>query len=203
MATYSHDVNDITAVQTDNSTPLAVLSSGDYSGHDRYKAFNHSVSSPSSIQWASDTTTMPVWIGIDLGTGRYVTSCTISATSDQGANAPNTFKIQGANQSNFSDAVDLSSQSGLTWSNSEMKTFSWTNTTAYRYFRVYVTVAGGLYCHVGEIEIFESVLLPLNGLQRIPHDTTMYNNNPVELLSITNRQRIGTVETTKHNYIGA
>jgi hypothetical protein len=202
MTTYSHDANDITAVQTDNSTPLTVLSSGDYSGYDRYKAFNHSVSSPTSAQWASSSTTMPAWIGIDLGSGRVITSCTISATSDQGANAPKTFKIQGANQSNFSDAVDLSSQSGISFSNSEMKTFSWSNTTAYRYFRVYITVAGGSYCHIGEIEIFETALASINGLQKIPHDTTRYIQNPVELLSITNRQRIGIVGATKHNYIG-
>lgn len=204
MATYSHNENDITAVQTDNSTPLTILSSGDYSGYDRYKAFNHSVSSPSSVQWASSSPTMPAWLGIDLVNKYVITFCTISATSDQGANAPGTFKLQGANVSDFSDAVDLSSQSGITWSNSEMKTFSWSNTVGYRYFRIYVTTAaGGSYCHIGEIEIFRSLVPPLNGLQRIPHDTMKYQMNPVELVNVANRQRIGTISSTKHNYIGA
>jgi hypothetical protein len=204
MADYSHNASDITAEQTSNTSPLTVLSSGDYSGYDRYKAFNHSISSPGTPQWASDTTTMPVWIGIDFGVGKVVTSCTISATPDQGYHAPKTFKIQGANQSNFSDAVDLSSQSNITFANSEMKTFTWANTTAYRYFRIYITVAGGgVNCHIGEIEIFETISTAINGLQKIPHDIERYRKNDVELLSITNRQRIGTVGTNKHNYIGA
>ena len=42
-----------------------------------------------------------------------------------------------------------------------------------------------------------------NGLQTIPHSTTKYSKNPVELVNIANRQRIGLIGTTYHNYIGA
>lgn len=42
-----------------------------------------------------------------------------------------------------------------------------------------------------------------NGLQTIPHDITKYSQNPIELVNIVNRQRIGLIGTTYHNYIGA
>lgn len=42
-----------------------------------------------------------------------------------------------------------------------------------------------------------------NGLYAIPYKTSMIRNNPIEMIGIADRQRIGTIGTTKYNYIGA
>lgn len=41
------------------------------------------------------------------------------------------------------------------------------------------------------------------GLQEIPNDSTANKMNPIELVNISNRCRIGTESDKKHNYIGA
>lgn len=151
IQTYSHNASDLTATQTSDTSPRQLLSSGTYSGYPMYNAFNHT----NTALWISSTG-VPVWLGVDLGNAYVLTGCAISIPTNYQAYAPTTFTIQGANFSNFTGAVTLSSQSGLTWYSNEMKTFSWSNSTAYRYFRVYVTACGGSYCYIGQIEIFGS-----------------------------------------------
>jgi hypothetical protein len=206
MAEYSHNTNDITPVMTANNAPgpYSVSASSEYNAdYAAWKAFNHSIADYNQ-DWASDGSALPAWIGIYFGNGKIVKSCTISAAyGGWYPYAPTEFTIQAANQSNYSDAVTLSTQSGLSWSTNEMKTFSWSNTTAYYYFRLYITaIATGSICHVGEIEIFDQSINSINSLQKIPHNTQLSRSNPVELLNISTRQRIGTVGTNKHNYIG-
>lgn len=101
------------------------------------------------------TTSVPHWVRVSVDTPMVVTNYTMRADWFYAANrAPRDFKFQGSNDA--STWTDLDTQTGITWANSETKTFSFSNSTAYIHHRVAVTLNGqtnGGYTSISELRI--------------------------------------------------
>lgn len=97
----------------------------------------------STTQWSSTNTALPHWLRIDFGEGneKAVIQYSIQARSSFIGRSPNTWQLQGSN--NGSDWSVLDSQSGIVFSASERKFFSFSNTTNYRYYRLNCTANNG------------------------------------------------------------
>ncbi len=151
--TYTHNVNDITAVQTSNS-PLNVSASSTHTAYYPYYIFDHVGNSFGG--WASlNGDTMPGWIVVDFGAGneKIFIGCNLSAWS--GGNSvrlDGSFAFQGSNDNaNWTNLLSLTNVAAF--SDSEMRQYNWSNTTAYRYFKFIKTV-GQYDPYIAELEIF-------------------------------------------------
>jgi len=108
--------------------------------------------------WASAINpTFPHWIKYDLGSGVTKVAAQYKLTArDTTYNDSSAFKLQGSNDNSTWDDID--SQTGITWSNGETKIFnSFTNSTAYRYYRIYFITSGrsSTIAEIAEVEIME------------------------------------------------
>ena len=135
---------------TSNSAPsgTASASSENTTAQQAWKVFNDTTG---DVWYAAASGAG--WIKYDFGSGVTKTpvAITIQASSDpNGAPASGTF--QGSNDG--SSWTTLKTLSGLSWSANEIKTFTFSNTTAYRYFILNITPASGG-PNVQEIEILE------------------------------------------------
>jgi hypothetical protein len=96
------------------------------------------------------------YLGYDLGAGNGIVANSYTLTtpnSDTYWNrVPSDFKFQGSNDN--ITYVDLDVRSGVTnWTRAESKTYVFTNSTNYRYYRLYITAiqSGGRDAGVGEL----------------------------------------------------
>lgn len=103
--------------------------------------------------WGSKTCTT-TWIKYDLGEGVSKTAAQYRLTARGISYHPCTaWLFQGSN--NNADWTTIDSQSGQTWTDGEVKTFNgFSNSTAYRYYRLLITPADGL-AELAEIEMME------------------------------------------------
>jgi hypothetical protein len=90
----------------------------------------------------------PAWLQYDYGSGNtevvtgYYLENSEYALAQAIADSPKTWQLQGSN--NGSSWTNLDSQTGVSFSaRNETKYYSFTNTTAYRYYRLNVTNTGG------------------------------------------------------------
>jgi hypothetical protein len=111
--------------------------------------------------WWSTTSAgvVPCWLMYDWGpyNTKIVTSYTITARGGGGnqKGAPKTFKLQGYNGSTYTDLSTPSDQTS--WGDGEQRTFNFTNTTAYRGYRLYITANNtGTYTEIAEFELILS-----------------------------------------------
>jgi hypothetical protein len=148
---YTHKSADKTAQMTSNTAPSpnVASSSGAYNaGSEAWYAFNHD----SSGFWDSSSGAFPKWLKYDFGSALYaIISYDILPYVGE---APTSWKFQGSN--NDTDWTDLDTQTGISgWANDTVKSFSFSNTTAYRYYRLYVSAAQHAnYCGIREVELF-------------------------------------------------
>lgn len=91
--------------------------------------------------WASADSTMPQWLQAQLSTASAITSYGITARASDATQAPNTWTLQGSNDG--SSWTTLDTRSGETFSNGQTKNYSFTNSTAYLYYRINITVING------------------------------------------------------------
>jgi hypothetical protein len=109
-------------------------------------------------QWSTSIAAIPCWIKIDLGTSYIVTRYDItngSATSY----APNDFQLEGSNTGAFGgEETVLDTQTDITWASFPLlKSYSFSNSTGYRYYRLYIsTTNGGGYCDLTALELYGS-----------------------------------------------
>lgn len=203
---YSHNANDITPQMTANNAPSPYVASASsvYSNlmYDIWKAFNHDGSDGN--QWIAAQGSTTGWLKFYFGGNSYVvTSYSMYCASDgYKTYLPKNWTFQGSNDDSTWDTLDT--RSNITWTADQTQTFSFSNSTGYKYYRINVTAIGAaVTLTIFELEMFGTLYNPFNGLQKIPHDTSRYAKNPIDIQSITNRQRIGIIGTNKHNYIGA
>ena len=160
MANYSHNADDVTPEMTSSSAPAPNVVSASSQVSDWYgawRAFKHAVGSD---YWL--TSGVPTgWIKFDLGAGNasVVSSYTLS-NSTVGGNenqAPKTWTLQGSNDDSNWDVLDTQTDAP-TWTASEMRTYPFANSTAYRYYKIDITVNQGaaIYLAIGEIELISS-----------------------------------------------
>jgi hypothetical protein len=133
-----------------------------YSGYLASKAFDDTSvgAAYGSYFWCSTAAPgYPHWIKYDLGDGvtKIVAQYKITARSPT-YNESSAWKLQGSN--NDLDWTDIDTQTGISWTEGETKTFnSFINTTAYRYYRIYLTTTGhsSNNAEIDEIEMMEAL----------------------------------------------
>ena len=125
----------------------------------------------------------------------------------------NSYKVWNGNSGYYSNSWTLSgSNDGTNWTSLDVRAgvglisgsvYTISSPAFYQYYKIVVSNAYNNYSTFNELEFYGDMKTPYTGgLQKIPHDTRN-SNNPIELLKITDRIRIGTIDTTRHNYIGA
>jgi hypothetical protein len=125
------------------------------SGMEPYEAFDGSTAIWNNWRSSTSIYSEPVWIKIDLGSSYIVTKYIVKAVTDYYDRAPRTFKFQGSTDStNFSD---LDSQTDQAFSGgTPTRTYEFSNSTSYRYFRLWCHTAlyNGNEPYLGELEIY-------------------------------------------------
>lgn len=138
----------------------SILKSGNYAGagYEAWQAFNQDGSN--WYCWLSEDTNQAHYLGWDFGSGvtKIINAYAFQARNYTEVTPPTTFKLQGSNNgSSWTDLESARTISALT-AGSWSSTYSVSNTTAYRYYRLYITAwAGGYnYCGVGELKLMEA-----------------------------------------------
>ena len=130
--------------------PLVALASSEVNtSNQAWNAFDFN----SSTQWLAGATSG--WVQIDLGAGNAVVSTSYSIQATGSGNL--TFMMTGwtfAGSNNGSSWTTLDTETGITWTVLQTQTWSFTNTTAYRYYRLTSSSNnGGVYCGVGALMV--------------------------------------------------
>ena len=170
-----------TPIMTGNTAPNGTAFSDttwDGSGtFDPYQAFKQSVNSSG---WVSANTSVPHYVGYDFGVGvakvinKYVIRARDSA--DSGVFFPASFTLQGSN--NGTDYTTLDTRTGITYPGQATwtSTFTFSNTVAYRYYKLNVTalVTGSTATSIGELKLIEPAN-DFSGLYR--HDGVLVSDS--------------------------
>lgn len=160
---------DNTPSMTGASSPTGtVTASTTYAGYNAYAAFDDLSTRANS--WFTSSPNTTGWVQYDFGSGvtKTITHYSITAlatdpATGDAAHAPNTWTFEGSN--NGSSWTTLDTQTNAPgWATGEKRIYATSNTTAYRYYRVNVSVnQGGTILTINEIELLTS----LTGAQAI------------------------------------
>lgn len=146
----------VTPDMTSNSQGGFVVSaSSEYSTNfQAYKAFDGLDSS----HWWETSGATSGWLQIQLPSAKIVNKYLILPPQGYVNRAPKVWTIQASNTGAFSgEQVTLDSKSDVTgWVSSDYKTFSFTNSTPYLYYRIVVTSTGGGKLGIGELQYIEA-----------------------------------------------
>lgn len=154
-AGYSTDqIPDMTA----NTAPSGTASASNEvdAGHQAWKAMNDS-NVDIDDSWRTADVGPTWWLKYQFPTAIVATRYTItSRNTDPDTKRPAAWKFQGSND----DAAwtDLDTQAGQVFGQNEKKTYSFTNSTAYAYYRLLISAVsgGGASVAIGEFEIMVS-----------------------------------------------
>ena len=137
---------DLTPTMSADDRPYPWVTSA--SSGTAWSAFNKAAAS-----WTSTSSTG--WLKIKgrsdskITLGRY----TITSPTDQ-TRAPKDWTVQGSNDDISYDVLDT--QTGIVFTTAEKKTFDVTNTTAYQYYKIVITLNNGSsYVSINEMELME------------------------------------------------
>ncbi|OQX64799.1 MAG: hypothetical protein B5M51_02520 [Anaerolinea sp. 4484_236] len=95
-----------------------------------------------STRWLSlESSGLPAWIEYNLGAGNGIIAIKyrLNYNNTNVVRAPKDFKFQGYNGTGWDD---LDTQTGITWTEGVWKEFSFSNTTSYERYRIYITAVG-------------------------------------------------------------
>lgn len=118
------------------------------------KAFDDNASS----RWSSANSDFPHWIAVDLGKEKVVVRLVFTPYKGQVEN----FKLQGSNNSTNGSDGDWTDLLSSASTNSGTQRFTVSNTTGYRWYRLWITSKTGLdnkCASIYEIEIFDTAVL--------------------------------------------
>jgi len=145
---------------TNNTTPngLASASSTWSSNYDAYKAFNKAFY-PSDTYWSTSAgTNFPQWISYKFPTAKKISKYTITNIQyGDITRAPKDWQFQGSNDGITWTTLDT--QTIISFTSGEKKAFTFTNTTPYIYYRIYITANNGNTSEtdIDEIEMMEKL----------------------------------------------
>ena len=134
----------VVPIMTSNTAPTGVASGGTIAGYDYWNAFDNNSGSNPNLTLDGFPTTLVY----DFGSGvtKTITQYTLYPWPG-GGDLDRQLKdwVLQASTDNFSSSIiDLDTVTGETgWTLDERRLFSFTNTTAYRYYRLYVTDVDG------------------------------------------------------------
>lgn len=146
------------------------------------------VEATANSTWIPANDSFPNWIKVDYGASNSKTIIKYTVSSRDNAllaNQPRDWQLQGSNTGAFTgEQTVLDTQINQSnWGSAEKRTFYFTNTVAYRYYRLYVTANNtptGItsYVSISNIEYMEGVssnTYPVTGYVEFPsHDLTQY-----------------------------
>lgn len=143
-------------VMTSNTAPSGIASAdSNNSLDDPWKAFDHQPSQPnnSTSYWMS-AQVLPNFLSYKFDAAKTIVSYAVTTSFLVAAtNSIKAWKLQGSN--NGTAWTDIDSQSNIYWVAGERKLFTASNTTAYLYYRIYITETnGGASAHIAELELF-------------------------------------------------
>ncbi len=164
----------IVPVLTSNTSASGYVASAstiEGSNYDAYKAFDGTTNVVSNI-WSA--LRIPQWLQIKIPTAKIVNSYKIYFRN-YGSYDPFIWQFQGSNNGN--SWVTLDSRSGIVSSGAigEVKSFSFSNSTAYSYYRLYITsVEGdGNWTNICELQIFSKAIPYQPAIPAHPDPTTI------------------------------
>ncbi len=143
---------------SDVCTGGSATASEEYPGQPVTNTFDNDV----ATYW-SNNNTLPAWIQYDLGSGnaksvgRYKIFYDASVTTD---NSPSTWQFQGSNDGTTWTTLD--SKAGQGWVVTGWKTYNFTNTVDYRYYRLKIIDNNGTannYISIYEMEMMEETIV--------------------------------------------
>lgn len=136
--------------------------------------------------------TLPNHIQYDCGSGvSHVFRRVKITNAADGTYSPTAFTIAGSNDG--SSFTTLDTQSGLSWSGGETKTFDFANSTAYRYLRITVTATSdpANWTQIAEIEAFAETDPPTMTLQSAA--VTLEDADPDDMTALFRVEDIDTI----------
>lgn len=141
---------------TGYSAPSGTASALNDGNSAAWKAFDGN----SATGFASTDLTMPAFLQYQFPTGKIVSKYTIYGPKDAGyeGRSPNSWQFQGSN--NGSAWTTLDTQSGVSsWTVGTPKSYTFSNSTSFTYYRLYVTAAnsGPTDWQVCELQMFASL----------------------------------------------
>ena len=154
---YSADLT--TPAMTSNTAPSPFETSASTkidSDYAAWKAFSH-VNATHTDSWTA--TALPAWIKFDFGVTKIITKYTIASRdwSDYGVRTPKTWTFQGSNNDSDWDTLDTqASETG--WGRAETRSYTFNNSTPYRYYKINITATGGGNPSIGEVELMKANL---------------------------------------------
>jgi len=150
-----------TALMTSNTTPSPNVVSADPGSSTGWRAFNQNVGDE-WYAWAN----APKWVCYDFGAGngKVVNKYALNSSRTSNSRWPTGWNLQGSN--NGSNWTTLDTRSGVAWPGQ----YAWTayctfeNSTAYRYYKLYVPGSQPNECCISEIKLVEQLT---NEFQRL------------------------------------
>ncbi len=95
------------------------------------------------------------WIQYQLAAGKVVQQYTIQARDTTGVAAPKDWTFKGSNNGSDWDTLDTVTNE-TAWANGEKRTFTFSNSTSYTFYRLDITASNGTYIQIAEIEMMEA-----------------------------------------------
>jgi hypothetical protein len=154
---------DVTPTMTNWTTPSGeVTFSTEYAGgsYPSWKLFDKITNTGTSGWFAVASYSNPEWVAYQFASAKTITKYTITtwdASQGSGAYAPKDWTFQGSNDGAAWTTLDTrSSQTG--WGGNDTRTFTFTNTTAYLYYKLNITAGNdATYLGFNELTMHESV----------------------------------------------
>lgn len=133
---------------TSNSTPVGVVATSSQFDATRqgYMTFDDVLENPASSRWITVNGTNTGWISYDFGSGqtRIITyySMVGGGPSEDMTRVPKTWTFEGSNNNSTWTTIDTQTNAPA-WAAGEKRTYTVSNTTAYRYYRINVSANQG------------------------------------------------------------
>lgn len=121
-------------------------------GYEAYRAGDGLIDT--NFRWASasiPSVGTPQWLQADLGSAKVVNWYQLTPGMFATSQDPKDFKVQGSNDIVTPTWVDLDTRTGTVFTRNESQVFTFTNTTAYRYYRVLITATNGNVASITEL----------------------------------------------------
>ena len=149
----------VVPIMTSATAPSGVLTGGTVANGQLWSPFNN-ISETTAGDSYLVLQSFPTTLSYDFGSGNEKTIITYTIKNDTGdlTRAPKDWKFQGSTDNFSSSVVDLDTVTGETsWGASEIRLFSFSNTTAYRYYRLNFTASSdATYVQMDAVNYFEA-----------------------------------------------
>lgn len=157
-ATYT---NDLIPTMTSNTAPSGIASASSELNADyqAWKAFNNIINASPTDCWATPAGQTTGWLSYEFLTPKTITKYTLIGQTGYQARSPKNWTFEGWNETT-SQWLILDTQNNITgWSDNVKKEFTFTNSTAYKKYRINITANNGdsQYLAIAEMEMMESL----------------------------------------------